>query len=95
MHTESIGRYVEGAEFVENTSECPHIRLIAIPPILTDLGTEIVRSAHKRICRLLHSLQNLTDTKISNLNSAVRVEEDIAALNIPVEDFIRMDALQP
>jgi hypothetical protein len=43
----------------------------------------------------MHGFQDLTNAKIPNLDGSIGIQKDVTGLDIPMQDFVGMDALEP
>lgn len=85
--------YIESAEFVENAAKRPEIGPEVVLLVGADFGGQIVRSADK--CLGGGAVQDLGNTKVANFDELIGGEKDVGRLQIPVEDVLGVQGLDP
>mmetsp|Transcript_24636 Transcript_24636/g.69259 ORF Transcript_24636/g.69259 Transcript_24636/m.69259 type:complete len:490 (-) Transcript_24636:533-2002(-) len=85
---------LEGQELVEHHPQRPDVRLAAVRQILADLWRQVRGRPYDRLGRL-PGLQDLGDAEVAQLGRPGLHEEDVLALDVPVQDPLVVDVLQP
>lgn len=75
----------ERAEFVDDTAERPYIAQIIVFLIMNLLWAHVIGRSHMRECKLTFVIHDPRQSEVSKLAVAVRVEEDVAGFQIPVQ----------
>jgi len=78
----------EGAEFLKDDAQRPHVALQALLFALADLGAELVRGPHCGHRHVRSGVQTLGDAEVAQLHGAVLVHEHIRTLEVTVEDLV-------
>mmetsp|Transcript_8215 Transcript_8215/g.28216 ORF Transcript_8215/g.28216 Transcript_8215/m.28216 type:complete len:258 (-) Transcript_8215:1868-2641(-) len=82
------------AQLVHHNPQRPDVRLVIVVPALAQLRAEIERGAHHRLGHLLARAEDFCYTKVTKPDLQVPVQEDICALDVPVQNLFAVDVLQ-
>ena len=77
-----------------STYEGPPVNCLVMPCALHDLGCEVLRSATESVGHLIAGHLQLAQSKVSQLDVALRVKNHILWLEVPVDDPVPMEALE-
>jgi hypothetical protein len=83
----------EVAHLVEDTTERPNIRLVAVWLILEQFWRHIVWSTNACVGKIFGAVKNLSNTKITETDLAI-LQEDVLSLHISVQDLTFMQIEQ-
>ena len=78
---------LEGCHFIKDAPQRPHIALVVVWLVLTDLGGEVVWRANGRLGQLLRVLQHACNPKVAELDQVVAGEEDVLRFEVAVKDL--------
>lgn len=80
--------WVEGAELVYNTTKRPNVTLLIVLLVMNLLRRHIIRRSDVRERELGFIIKNPRKSKVSQLDVAVQVKEDVAGFQVTVQDFL-------
>ena len=78
---------MQSCHLINNTTQGPDIALLIVLWLIDLLRAHIVRSTHMGICKLGLLVHCPSQAKISNLYVLTQIEENIARLQISVQDL--------
>lgn len=84
----SLERWVQSCHFIYKTPERPYIALFIVFALVNLLGAHVVRSAYMGIGKLRVLIHDSGQAEISYLDIAMGVQEDVAWLQVAMQDFM-------
>ena len=83
----------QGAQFIQDAPEGPHVRLEGVRLVLADLGRHVVGGPHHRLGDGACVLQDPGDAEVAQLYSVVPRQEHILTFQVAMEDSAAVDVL--
>lgn len=79
-----LERVLEGAEFIQHTTEGPYITLLVVWPLFAHLGAEVVRRPHHGTSEVILIREHLSYSQIAYAYLLLTAEEYIHRLDVAV-----------
>lgn len=87
LHGISIKCVPQSHHLIQDTSQGPNIRFLVVGLLLTYLWRQIIRCSNCGLSAIIGMLEHSGNSKVTDLNGAILVHENILSLQVSVEDL--------
>ena len=88
-------RRLPRGEFVHETPKSPDVALLVVRLLLAHLWGEVQWSSHPSLSKLRAWVEGPPESHVPDLDVAVPIQEDVAGFDIPVQDPLLVQVLEP
>ncbi len=93
LQAAGLKRWLSDQQCVQNTTQRPNVHLVRVALLVEDLGRDVVRRAAQSLFAFALEIDACGQAKVADLELHVVVEEQVAQLQVTVNDFVVVQVL--